>query len=112
VQPIRSIIDDIPNVLNKFQYNTKIYTLIGKSECNDYKESDPKNLFLDTLHIGAIINCTNVTTMIFNAATHRLLSEINIKILLETICNEFDTFFDDQKKGNALLQNIPYFKIY
>ena len=104
------IYKNIPEVLNENQnYNTKIYILVGKSECDDYNELQTP-LYLDTLHMGAIINYPNVSSIIYNIASHRIQQKLNLKDLFRIIQEHFYTLFNDQNQGNILIkEEVNYF---
>jgi hypothetical protein len=105
VQSIELMYKDIPTILREnINYTTKIYTLVGKSECNDYNEFHTP-LYLDTLHVGAIINYPNVSSIIYNVASHRLLEKINFISLLQTIENNFHNLYNNQNEGNKILRD-------
>lgn len=108
--PTVDIYKSIPQVFNEHEgYNTKIYNLLGKSECNDYTSYNTPMHF-DAMHIGAIMEYPNVKAVIFNAATHRLLEKFNLKNILSIIENKFDILFFNQNEGLQILVNeISYF---
>ncbi len=98
---------NIPKLLEeKVGYTTKIYTLVGKSECNDNKR------FLDLFHIGIIMNFPNVSSIVYDIPTHKLGNYLNIATIISTISLEknFDLLFNDQNKGNTLLFNSIKFR--
>jgi hypothetical protein len=98
---------NIPDILkDNHNYNTKIYTLIGKSECDDFATYN-MDLFMDGLHTGAIINFKNVNTIIFNYATHVLAIKLNLIKIIQIAENNFDLLFTNQVEGSKLLnENI------
>ena len=103
IESMNKMYKDIPTVLNEHRnYTTKIYTLVGKSECNDYSEHKTP-LYLDTLHVGAIINYPNVSSIIYNIASHRFLEKIDFISLLKTIENNFEQLYNNQNEGNKIL---------
>jgi len=103
IQSIRQMYKDIPTILTeKSGYTTKIYTLIGKSECDDFQQHHTP-LYLDALHIGVIINYPNVSTIIYNIASHRLLERLNLIDILNIVSANFDLLFSNQNEGNKLL---------
>jgi hypothetical protein len=90
-------------------YKTKIYTIIGKSECNDYNDNQ-MDLFFDQFNNALILNYPNISTLIINRATHLLLSQIHLINLINLFYNNFDMLFSNQKNGLQLLKNnIIYF---
>ena len=105
VESIELMYKDIPTVLNEHpHYTTKIYTMVGKSECDDYNIHNT-HLLIDSLHIGAIINYPNVSSIIYNIASHRFLEKINFIDLLNIIENDFNILFSNQNSGNKLLSD-------
>jgi hypothetical protein len=95
---------NIPKLLEKkVGYTTKIYTLVGKSECKDNKR------FLDLFHVGMIINFPNVSSIVYDIPSHKLGNYLNVGTIINTISLNFDLLFNDQNNGNTLLfNNIIY----
>jgi len=101
VNPLPLIKINIPKLLlEKKGYTTKIYCLIGKSECED-----KEYLHLDQYHIGMIINFPNVSNIIYNISTHSLGYYLNVGTIIQTISSNFDVLFNDQIQGNTILFN-------
>jgi hypothetical protein len=99
------------NILDKLkenmQYTTKIYTLIGKTECSDKDEW----LLMDQFHIGLIADYPNVNIIILNENTHHLGEKIKLSSIVQLISinNTFTYMFYNQKEGNKILfENIKY----
>lgn len=95
---------NIPKLLQeKAGYTTKIYTLVGKSECKDNKR------FLDLFHVGMIMNFPNVSSIVYDIASHKLGEYLIVGTIISTISLNFDLLFDNQINGNKLLfDNIKY----
>jgi hypothetical protein len=103
IQTFDRIYKDIPTILSEHMgYNTKIYIMIGKSECDDYGEK-MEHLNLDLLHMGAVINYNNVSSIIYGVASHHLRWHINFDNLLNVISSEFTTLYRDQNEGNTII---------
>lgn len=103
IQSANKIYKDIPTILTeRTGYNTKIYIMIGKSECDDYGANN-QHLNLDMLHVGAVINYDNVSSIIYNVASHRLSERINFGELLNVISSNFTTLYRSQELGNNVL---------
>lgn len=89
------------NLFNTREYNTKIYTIISKSECDDNTEW----MLMDQFHIGMIINYPNVSTIIYEHKTHSLLVHIDVSSIYNIINNYFDRLYNNQEDGNQILFN-------
>lgn len=100
---------NIPAVLiENYGYKTKIYVLIGKSECGDLANNKMTSMFSDSFHAAAIINHPNVNVAFFNKETHVLSSKLNLNKLYELCYTNFDTLFNNQSNGIIMLGNLPY----
>jgi hypothetical protein len=97
---------NIPKLLQeKAGYTTKIYTFVGKSECKDIRRH------LDLFHIGMIMNFPNVSSIVYDIASHKLGEYLNVANIISTISSKknFDVLFENQINGNKLLfNNINY----
>ena len=99
------IYKNIPQVLSeRSNYNTKIYLLTGKSECNNMLFG-MDFIYLDLLHAGAIVNYPNVNIIIFNFDTHVLIIHLDLVKLMNIFENNFDLLFDNQNDGSKLLND-------
>ena len=106
VNPLQLITINIPKLLQeKAGYTTKIYSLVGKSECEDLQY-----IHLDQFHIGMIINYPNVSSIIYNVSSHSLGKYLNVASIVETISLNFDLLFNNQIEGNRLLFNNIKFR--
>jgi hypothetical protein len=113
IQPIEHMYKDIPTLLEENPtYSTKIFILIGKSECKDvinFKSPDGSvpPMYIDSLHLGLLLNFRNVSAVVFNRETHRLMeSGINFPQLLNMCDTQFDRLFSDS--GIDLLFSLNY----
>jgi hypothetical protein len=93
---------DIIDILKKGEHNTKIYTLVGRSEC----DATRKTIFLDIFHIGNIINYNNVSTIIYNLDEHAIAPLLNLELIANKIAEKFDILYENQNSGNKLLYEI------
>jgi hypothetical protein len=91
---------NILDLLEEKNYNTKIYTIIGRSECNDF---GIKNLSMDHFNIGMIINYPNVSTIIYNKDTHLIACHVKFNTIYDIILREFDNLYDDPVNGRKIL---------
>ena len=98
---------NVLDLLEEKNYNTKIYTIIGRSECNDF---GIKNLSMDHFNIGMIINYPNVSTIIYNKDTHLIAGEIKFNTIYDIILCNFDILYKDPAKGRQILFNKIEFK--
>ena len=90
---------NIPKLLEeRAGYTTKIYTLVGKSECDE-----THYIQFDQFHIGSIINYPNVSTIIYDISSHSLGRYLKIDSIIESLTQNFDLLFSSQLEGNRLL---------
>ena len=106
IQAIENIHFDIIDLLKEDILKTKIYALIGKTECDDFKEFNTP-LYLDSVHIGSLLPFKNVHIIICNHNTHRLISKLKYMNILTIFNNDdqFDIFYSNQKLANEILNS-------
>ena len=56
--------------------------------------------------MGAVINYNNVSSIIYNIASHHLRWHINFEKLLNVMSSNFTTLYTDQNLGNNILSDI------
>ena len=91
----------------KANINTKIFIIIGKSECTDY-ETYKMHMYLDLFHAGILSTYDNIGTIILNRSTHVLGVEIDLPYIYNCILNNFDIIYNDYKIGILKIGRVSY----
>ena len=78
--------------------NIKIYILVGKSECSDYKKYNI-HMYLDIFHAASLSNLNNVYICIFNRTTHVLAIELDLPYMYNLVLNNFNNLYENMEKG-------------
>lgn len=110
VEHTSHIIYDLHSLYDNYygDNNSKIYIIIGRNECNEYKINKSKNkMFMDGLHSGVLFGRKNINLIITNRSFHSIFRGLK-KDKISNIINLYHSELMNLN-GKIIVDNLEYY---
>ena len=100
-------IQDLRDLLIKYQNNSKRYIFVGRSECDAFygKEGPIGAFFYDGINAGYLYNIPNTSIIIINKNIHHFFTDLKFDMLCDLLYREFDNILANLENGGNILRD-------